>query len=102
MRIQVLTFRADGLSERDMIRQSAIVALALRDFAGVRESSSLTDPRTAVFGAVVVWDDAASLDRFRHSELYARLMLHPHLADASDQEVAVDVHAEPWKLLLAA
>ena len=102
MKVQLLTFRANALSRSALVRQSSIIDLAVADFPGVVASHCISNFERGLLGGVIVWDDELSLARFRHSELYARLMLDPHFDDPSDQELALPESPEAAELVLAA
>lgn len=89
MKVQVLTFRAVGLSADAIERRSALIELALGEFPGFVSGNTMADPRHGVFGEVAIWADDESLARFRHSELYARLMLAPDVEEPTDQDLPV-------------
>ncbi|MGE5595606.1 MAG: hypothetical protein ACM3S1_06165 [Hyphomicrobiales bacterium] len=88
--VQVLTFRAYGVPQEQLARQSDIVALAISEFPGLIGGQKLTDPKRHLVGGVCVWRDQESLDRFRHSELYARMMMNPSLEEGVDRSFDMD------------
>ncbi|MCK9518401.1 MAG: hypothetical protein M0R74_05140 [Dehalococcoidia bacterium] len=88
--VQVLTFRAYGVSQERLARQSDIISLATRDFPGAISSQCLTDAARNLIGGVTIWEDQEALDQFRHSELYARLMMSPLLEDGVDRAYDLD------------
>ena len=90
MKIQVLTFHVNAsMPPADVSRWSDIVKLAIEDFDGVVSSRCLTGSAPDMFGGLIVWESEQALDRFRHSELYARLVLSPSLEDAVDEDYPV-------------
>lgn len=88
--VQVLTFRAYGVSQERLVRQSDVIGLAIRDFPGVISSQCLTDSARNLVGGVSIWEDHEALERFRRSELYARLMMSPYLEDGVDRTYDLD------------
>jgi hypothetical protein len=88
--VQVLTFRAYDTDEARIARQSSIVGLAIREFPGIVSSQYLTDPARRLVGGVTIWEDQEALESFRHSELYARLMMSPYLEEGVDRTYDLD------------
>jgi hypothetical protein len=90
MRIQVLTFHVNqSMPAADVARWSEVVELAIDDFEGAVSSRCLTGSAPGMFGGLIVWESDEAMERFRHSELYARLMLSPALDDAMDEDYPV-------------
>jgi hypothetical protein len=77
------------MGEQEINRRAGIIGLALGEFPGFVGGDSVTDARHGMFGEIAVWADDESLSRFRHSELYARLMLAPDVEEPTDEDVAV-------------
>jgi hypothetical protein len=90
MKIQVLTFQVNhSMPSAEVARWSEIVELAIGEFDGVVSGRCLTGTTPGMFGGLIVWESDEAMDRFRHSELYARLMLSPALDDAVDEDYPV-------------
>ena len=89
MKIQVLTFKCDCPAEASHPWKSGLFGLALAEFPGVIAQSPVFDGDHNLHGEVLVWEDQAALARFRHSELYARLVMDPSHEDLVDEEFSV-------------
>jgi hypothetical protein len=89
MKIQLLTFVTEGFSKPALSDKSELLTLAVSEFEGVVRASPIVDVERGVFGEVLVWEDEEALARFRHSELYARLAMDPHLEELVDEEFSV-------------
>jgi hypothetical protein len=89
MKIQLLTILAERGSKPWLAEKSELLGLAVSEFEGVVRASPIVDVERGVFGEVLVWEDEEALARFRHSELYARLAMDPHLEELVDEEFSV-------------
>ena len=87
MKVQILAFRADALDPATMQRRTNLLELAVSEFPGLVTGAYVTYPADHVFGGITVWEDGEALARFRHSELYAKLVLSPDVDETADQEV---------------
>ena len=83
MEIQVLTFRVDEVPANRVALYIESVELAIGEFSGLLSSHWVHRQGGEVVG-VVAWESEADCERFRHSELYARLMLDPNVEDCDD------------------
>jgi hypothetical protein len=87
--IQVIQFRLAGLSEADYRAHAEHVAPAFGSMPGLLSKVWLANAETNTYGGVYTWRDRASLEGYRASEIYARMVSNPGLADVSDQEFAI-------------
>lgn len=87
-RVQVLTFRREDGDELGIGRAIEHIRLALAEFDGYVRDSWLTAPGAIATGTII-WDGAAALATFRHSELYARMALCPLLDGIDDRDFAI-------------
>jgi hypothetical protein len=76
MQVQVLMNETTITDERVARETASRFGLALGEFEGFVETSWDVLPGGVLLG-VVSWRDTQSLERFRHSELYARFRLSP-------------------------
>lgn len=90
MYIQVLTFHLTGGNADEVQHFTENAILGLSEFDGYISDTCLTQPESGIFGGMIAWHDWKSLEGFRHSELYAKLMLYRHFGDESDRAFAVN------------
>ncbi len=86
MKVQVITLKSSSMEPRLVERMRSAVELAVSDTPGIVSTVWIMSAPEVVTG-VSVWENARALESFRHSELYARMMLCPHLDDARDCDV---------------
>lgn len=82
MQVQMLSFDLGKPGQGWSPRYVSTLELAVKEMPGVTSARFVAGSRTF---ANIVWEDAASIERFRRSELYARLMLGPHVEAAEDR-----------------
>lgn len=87
--VQVIQFRLAGLSEADYRAHTERVAPVFSTMPGLLSKVWLANAATNTYGGVYTWRDRASLEQYRASGLYARLVSNPGLADMSDREFAI-------------
>ena len=87
--IQVIQFRLAGLSEADYRAHTERVASTFSTMPGLLSKVWLANAATNTYGGVYTWRDRVSLQQFRASETYARLVANPGLAEFSDREYAI-------------
>ncbi|MCZ2110394.1 MAG: hypothetical protein LC118_12635 [Dehalococcoidia bacterium] len=87
MKIQLITLTGSSMDPRLAGRMRSAIELAVSDTPGIVSTTWIVTAPGVVTG-VSAWESQPALDAFRHSELYARLMLCPHLDDARDDEIA--------------
>ncbi|HMS57786.1 MAG TPA: hypothetical protein PKA49_02940 [Tepidiformaceae bacterium] len=83
MEIEVLTFRIDDVPSNRVALYIESVELAIGEFDGLVSSHWVHRSGGEVVG-VVAWETERDLERFRHSELYARLVMDPCVNDCDD------------------
>jgi hypothetical protein len=95
MYVQLLTFRVVAGERDDASYFCARAALGLAEFDGYISDTCLTKPGHDTFGGMIAWRDWTSLDAFRHSELYARLMMSPYFEGVDDRAFGIAERQEP-------
>lgn len=86
MKVQVITLKSSSMQPQMVERMRSSVELAVSDTPGIVSTMWIMSSSDVVTG-VSVWESERALELFRHSELYARMMLCPHLDEARDGEV---------------
>jgi hypothetical protein len=89
MYMQVIQFRLAGLSEADYRAHTERVAPAFSAMPGLVSKVWLANAATNTYGGIYTWRDRVSLEQYRSSEIYARLIANPGLDDFSDREFAI-------------
>ena len=87
--MQVIEFRLDGLSEADYRADTERVAPVFSSMPGLLSKVWLANAATNTYGGVYTWRDRVSLEQYRASAIYARLVCNPGLADFRDREFAI-------------
>jgi hypothetical protein len=87
--IQVIQFRLAALSEAEYRAHAERLAPLFSNMPGLLSKVWLANADTNTYGGVYTWRDHASLEQYRASEIYARLVANPGLADFSDREFAI-------------
>lgn len=85
MHVQMLSFRLTRGGESASARFTSAMELAVGDYPGLVDAHWVAG-HTPV--AIHVWEDAAALARFRHSELYAKLVLCPRVEAVEERSFA--------------
>lgn len=70
-------------------------AFGIGEFDGYVTDTCLTKRGKALNGGMIAWSDWKSLESFRHSELYAKLLMSPLFEDVTDRAFYVDEGATP-------
>lgn len=86
MKVQVITLKSASMEPRLVERMRGAVELAVSDTPGIVSTVWIMSSADVVTG-ISIWESARALEAFRQSELYARMMLCPHLDDARDCDV---------------
>jgi hypothetical protein len=87
--VQVIEFRLAGLSESEYRAHAERVAPVFSAMPGLLSKVWLANPATNTYGGVYTWRDRVSLQHYRASETYARLVANPGLAEFSDHDFAI-------------
>jgi hypothetical protein len=84
MEIQTMTFDLRGMTERQAYHYAESFRLGISEFDVLERHAR---SRRSVSGQWIVfctWKDAAAVHSFRHSELYAKLAMSPHVYNLRD------------------
>ncbi len=98
--VQVLTIHmrdVDDVADVAGQRFKASMTLGVAEFDGLLKDSWTVLPFGHLLG-VCVWRDQASMRAFRHSELYARLMMDVHTDGVRDEAFALADDADAQEL----
>ena len=87
--IQVIQFRLAGLSAAEYRAHTERVAPVFRTMPGLLSKVWLANADTNTYGGVYTWRDRASLEHYRASETYARLVTSPGFAEFSDRDFEI-------------
>jgi hypothetical protein len=93
--IQVLTLKLNEQDREEANRFYENAVLGLAEHDGFISDTCLTRPGHSIAGGMIAWADWASLEQFRRSELYAKLLLSPLVEDVYDRAFAVSDAATP-------
>ena len=89
MEILIVNFSLEGLSEAGYEELCAEVAPAFASVPGLVSKVWLADRAEGVFGGVYTFEDAASLEAFLSSELFAGVGATPGLVNVSVRRFGV-------------
>lgn len=70
MYVQVVTYGLGGISEREYLDVANAVASRFAAMPGLQAKIWLEDPDEGRYGAVYLWDDRESMERFLDSDLF--------------------------------
>jgi hypothetical protein len=87
--MQVIQFQLVGLSDADYRSHAEHVAPLFSKLPGLLSKVWLANAETNTYGGVYTWHDRASLEHYRASELYARLVANPGFGEVSDRDFGV-------------
>jgi heme-degrading monooxygenase HmoA len=90
MIIETLTFDVSGMTERQAYCFAESFRLGIAEFPGVVAHARMRMPDSNRYVVVSTWDSSESLKAFRHSDLYARFLLSPHINAIGDHEEVVE------------
>jgi len=94
MELQTLTFSITGMTPGQGFSFVESFRLGLSEFEGITGNATSRRAHDGSFVVFANWDSDKSLQQFRHSEAYARMMLSPHIADLHDHVESVCSLAE--------
>lgn len=83
---QTLSFHLPGLTEEQARRHCDMYAFALPEIDGLVSQRWVRCASSGRFVATLVWESTHELRTFRHSELYARMALDPHVSRLNDED----------------
>jgi len=89
MRVLVITFHLQGISEADYLETCNQVAPAFADVPGLISKTFIADAGTNTYGGVYFWRDRESLEAFKWSDLARAVATDPSLAGFTMQEFDV-------------
>ncbi len=87
MQVQTLSFNSDFAVPVAAGRYLESVRLGIVDFPGLI-TAEIAATREPGVGFVLLWEDRDALNAFRHSELYAKLVLSPYWNEGHDCDFA--------------
>lgn len=90
MHVQVLRIQTSGLSNEQMQRYRFMLQLGVGEMAGLFSAVFTVEPGDVLEG-VCFWESGGDIERFRHSELYARLQMCPVVEAVEDRETELKV-----------
>lgn len=95
MYIQVLSFHHSASDREASTKFVESAVLGLAEFDGYLTDTCLTRPGYSPTGGMIAWSDWKSLESFRRSELYAKLLMSPHFEEVDDRAFYVDDRETP-------
>lgn len=90
MIIETLAFDVTGMTERQAYHFVESFRLGIAEYPGLVNHARLRMPNSNRYVIVATWDSEAALAGFRHSDLYARFLLSPHVETIGDRQEGVD------------
>ena len=70
MHVQIVTFELGNLSEGDYLSSASQVAGAFSSLGGLSAKVWLERPEDGAYGAIYLWRDKESMERFLRSDLF--------------------------------
>ena len=92
MQILIVNFSLEGITGEQFQAASLELAPAFAEVPGLRSKAWLASPETNTWGGVYVFEDAAALDTYLASDLFAGVRANPAFVDQRAQRF--DVLAE--------
>jgi hypothetical protein len=83
MQILIVNFSLDGLTDEEFRAASAQLAPAFAEVPGLRTKTWLAAPERNTYGGVYLFEDAAALDAYLESPLFAGVRANPAFVDQS-------------------
>jgi hypothetical protein len=89
MYVRIVTFRLDGQSHDDYRAQAEAAGPAFLEWPGLSAKIWLSDPETATYGGVYLFDSAEDAATSRGTILFQTMAANPAFAELSVREFAV-------------
>lgn len=102
MIIETLAFDVSGMTERQAYCFVESFRLGIAEYPGLEAHARMRMPNSNRYVIVATWESEEALNAFRHSDLYARFLLSPHVETIGDREEPVDQGEQPLALAAAA
>jgi heme-degrading monooxygenase HmoA len=89
MRVLVVTFHLEGITEADYLGACNQLAPAISEVPGLIGKTFLANAQTNTYGGVYFWRDQQSLDAFKQSGIWQAVATNPALVGITTQEFGV-------------
>lgn len=89
MEIVIVNFSLDGMAESEYVDLCDVLAPAFAAVPGLATKVWLADSDNGVYGGVYTFEDAAAVDAFMGSDLFAQVGQTPQLVGISVQRFGV-------------
>ena len=89
MHILIVNFNLNGMSDSEFRAMSDQLAPAFAAVPGLVSKAWLADEASNTYGGVYLWDDEASCQAYKQSDLFNAVKTHPNFANISSREFGV-------------
>lgn len=89
MRVLVVTFHLEGITEADYLGACNQLAPAIAEAPGLIGKTFIANAQTNTYGGVYFWRDQQSLDVFKQSGIWQAVAANPALVEITAQEFGV-------------
>jgi hypothetical protein len=90
MNIQTITFDVTGMTERQAYLYVESLRLGFAEIECLVATARVRIPSSGRYVVFCTWESRAALRGFRHSDVYARFVLSPNVANLRDRDEEVD------------
>lgn len=94
MKIQTITFSVTGMTERQAYCYVESVRLGFAELDGLVAQARVRIPTSGRYVVFCTWESAKALSAFRHSDVYAKFVLSPHVVNLRDRDEDIEEEAE--------
>jgi len=95
METQTMTFSLRGMTERQAYFYAESLRLGISEFDGIVRRARMQRSVAGEYVLFCTWKDVRSVERFRHSEVYARFALSTNVTDLCDTTETIGQFARP-------
>jgi len=87
--VQIVNFNLNGMSDSEFRAMSDQLAPTFAAVPGLVSKTWLADESSNTYGGIYLWDDEASCQAYRQSDLFNTVKTHPNFANVSSREFGV-------------
>jgi len=87
--IQIVNFNLNGMSDSEFRAMSDQLAPTFAAVPGLVSKTWLADESSNTYGGVYLWNDEASCQAYKQSDLFKTVKTHPNFANVSSRELGV-------------
>ncbi len=86
MRVQIIQFQLNGVTEQEYLGVCQQLAQPIADMPGLISKTWLANADTNTYGGVYFWQDQSSMDSYMRSEIVRGIQAHPGLVRITSQD----------------